>query len=393
MHEGAAPIRELQYDRDLAGRPSAVRAADPKPLTRRSLLIALLLAAWLTVTWFAGLRQGFTFLTGTGLGAVLAGVSFGFTTGWRVWLRERDPTGILAQFVAIGVAMAICIPLLAARSELVGAYGPLSVSLVLGAFVFGAAMQLADGCGSGTLYKAGQGNAVSLAALPGFVAGSFLGAAHLDRWLAIGSLPAVSLPATVGAAPTVALQAVLLVALGLYFWRHRRRTDTRWRGRGVYLGAVLLALFAVANLLVAGQPWGIVYGLGLWGAKLATWMGADLATNVFWGREAQQAQIAAPLLDDVTSASNLGLLLGAFAAASWRRTACPVMRVTGQQWLAAIAAGLVLGYSSRLAFGCNVGAYFSGISTGSLHGWIWFAAAFAGSALGVRLRARLGFAG
>jgi hypothetical protein len=67
--------------------------------------------------------------------------------------------------------------------------------------------------------------------------------------------------------------------------------------------------------------------------------------------------------------------------------------VTPRQWLAAIVAGLVLGYSSRLAFGCNVGAYFSGISTGSLHGWIWFAAAFAGSILGVRLRARLGFSG
>jgi len=53
-------------------------------------------------------------------------------------------------------------------------------------------------------------------------------------------------------------------------------------------------------------------------------------------------------------------------------------------------AGLLLGYSSRLAFGCNVGAYFSGISTGSVHGWVWFAMAFVGSMLGVRVRERLG---
>ena len=53
-------------------------------------------------------------------------------------------------------------------------------------------------------------------------------------------------------------------------------------------------------------------------------------------------------------------------------------------------AGLLLGYSSRLAFGCNVGAFFSGISTGSLHGWAWFAMAFAGSMIGVRLRPALG---
>jgi len=50
----------------------------------------------------------------------------------------------------------------------------------------------------------------------------------------------------------------------------------------------------------------------------------------------------------------------------------------------------VLGYTSRLAFGCNIGAFFSGISTGSLHGWVWFIAAFAGSWLGIRLRPALG---
>lgn len=389
MHDPAAD-RALQYDRGSAAAGAAATSMLP---TRRPTLVVLPIAAWLAVTWFAGLRQGFTFLVGIGLGAVLAAAAFGFTTGWRIWLRSRDPTGLLAQFVAIGVAMAISIPLLAARPELVGAYGPLSVSLLLGAFVFGAAMQVADGCGSGTLYKAGQGNALSLAALPGFVAGSFLGAAHLDRWLALGSLPPVSLPEQIGVVPTLLVQAAALALLAWYFWHHRRATDTRWRGRGVYVAAVLLALFAVANLLVAGQPWGIVYGLGLCGAKVVSWLGIDLTANAFWGRDAQQAQIAAPLLDDVTSVSNLGLLLGAFVAASWRGTACPPLRLTGRQWLAAVLAGLVLGYSSRLAFGCNVGAYFSGISTGSLHGWVWFAAAFAGSVLGVRLRARLGFSG
>ena len=85
------------------------------------------------------------------------------------------------------------------------------------------------------------------------------------------------------------------------------------------------------------------------------------------------------------------LLVGALIAATARGTACPPPEAQRAfQWLAALVAGLALGYSSRLAFGCNVGAYFSGISSGSLHGWIWFAAAFAGSLIGVRLRARLG---
>ena len=347
--------------------------------------------AWLAVTWVAGVRQGLLLLVGLGFGAALSAAAFGFTTGWRVWLRRRDPTGLLAQFVAIGLAMLGTIPLLASHPELAGAVAPLSVSLVLGAFVFGAAMQVADGCGSGTMYKAGLGHPASIAAFPGFVAGSFLGAAHLDAWLSLGSLPAVSLVDALGAAGAIGVQALVLVALGAAAWRARRATGTRWRGRGVWIAAVALAVLGVANLVVAGQPWGIVYGPGLWGAKLVTWFGADLSGNAFWGREAQQAQIAGSVLDDVTTVTNLGLLLGSLLVAARRGTAAPDPgRVPARQWIAAIVAGLVLGYSSRLAFGCNVGAYFSGISSGSVHGWVWFAAAFAGSTLGVRLRERLG---
>jgi len=353
-------------------------------------LILGAVVAWLAITWTVGLRQGLLFVVGIGFGAILAAVSFGFTTGWRVWIRERDPTGFLAQFLAIGLAMLVSIPLIAANAELSGAIAPLSVSLVIGAFVFGAAMQVADGCGSGTLYKAGLGNGFSLAVLPGFIAGSFLGAAHLDRWLALGSLPPVSLPEHLGAGVALVAQLAVLGALGAWLWRKRKRTDTRWQGRGIYIAAVLLAVLAVLNLIIAGQPWGIVYGLGLWGAKIATWFGADLAANAYWGREVQQLHIESSLLTDVTSVTNIGLLIGALIAANFRGSARPVTQASGKQWLAAIVTGLVLGYSARLAFGCNVGAYFAGISTGSVHGWVWFAAAFAGSFVGIPLRERLG---
>lgn len=371
--------------------PGAGRAAS---IPGHLLAIVAVLAGWVVVTWLAGLRQGLLFLIGAGFGAVLSSVAFGFTTGWRVWIRHRDPTGMLAQFAAIALATIVCIPLLARYPELSGAAAPLSWSLVIGAFVFGAAMQVADGCGSGTLYKAGLGHPVSLAVFPAFVAGSFLGAAHLDAWLSLGALPAVSLGDALGATPAVLVELAALAALGALLWSRRKTTTSRWQGRGIYIAALFMAALAVANLVVAGQPWGIVYGLGLWGAKIVSWAGVDLSANAFWGREAQQAQIANSLLDDVTSVTNLGLLLGSFLIAWRRRATCPnVGTVNASQWLWSIAAGLVLGYSARLAFGCNVGAYFSGITTGSLHGWVWFAAAFAGSIVGVRLRERIGFKG
>jgi hypothetical protein len=53
----------------------------------------------------------------------------------------------------------------------------------------------------------------------------------------------------------------------------------------------------------------------------------------------------------------------------------------------------MLGYEARVAYGCNIGAYFSGVASGSLHGWLWLAAAFARNVAGSRLRPLFGLSG
>ena len=375
----------------LTASPAATRATGDARLVP-ALLLACGLTGFAAVTWLVGWRQGLLWVIGLGYGMLLSAAAFGFTTGWRVWITRRDPTGMWAQFLAISVAMVLSVPLLAAHPELEGADGPLSLSLLVGAFVFGAAMQVADGCGSGTLYKAGLGHPVSLAVLPAFVIGSFLGAAQLPAWLALGALPPVNLVQRIGADATLAAQLAALALLAALIWWYRapRGPDgtqaRRWQGTAVWWAAVGLGLLGAANLVVAGQPWGIVYGLGLWGAKLVQALGIDLSGNAYWGLPAQQAQLHASILADNTSITDLGLLLGALIAASRKGSACPALHVTPRQWLASIIAGVVLGYTSRIAFGCNIGAYFSGIATGSVHGWVWFACAFGGSLVGVRLR-------
>ena len=49
-----------------------------------------------------------------------------------------------------------------------------------------------------------------------------------------------------------------------------------------------------------------------------------------------------------------------------------------------------MGYGARIAFGCNIGAFFSGIASTSLHGWLWIAAALPGSWAGLKLRPLFG---
>jgi uncharacterized membrane protein YedE/YeeE len=50
-----------------------------------------------------------------------------------------------------------------------------------------------------------------------------------------------------------------------------------------------------------------------------------------------------------------------------------------------------MGIGARLAFGCNIGAFLAGISSGSLHGWLWAICALAGSWIGIKIRPYFGF--
>lgn len=151
------------------------------------------------------------------------------------------------------------------------------------------------------------------------------------------------------------------------------------------LAAAMLAALSTANLVVAGQPWGVVYGLGLWDAKLASAAGADLASNAYRASPGNMEQLHASVLLDVTSPTNIGLIVGAFLVMLWRRFVAPqVTRLSAVSWLCVALAD----WSSATARGspsAATSAFFSGISTGSLHGWAWFAAAFLGSSVGVRL--------
>ncbi len=52
--------------------------------------------------------------------------------------------------------------------------------------------------------------------------------------------------------------------------------------------------------------------------------------------------------------------------------------------------GLLLGYGARLAYGYNIGAFFSGVASGSLHGWVWIACALPGTYVGLKLRPLFG---
>ena len=356
---------------------------------KRLPLVAVVTAFFIFLVLSVSVRQAVLLLVGVGMGVALAGARFGFTTGWRQLIEQRDPSGVTGQVLLLALASLAALPLLGQFSELQAALGPPSVSLLVGAFLFGLAMQIADGCGSGTLYKAGLGVPLNMGILPLFALGSFLGSVHLDSWLTLGQMEPVSLSKQLGTGGALALTFVLL-ALALIAVRAWVGAGRQWLKKRWLWGALALAVLATLNLVLAGQPWGVVYGFGLWAAKVSVGLGAfDPAANAFWSQTGNAQRLTQSVLMDVTTITSIGILAGAL----WVSAKAPSAGrpLTARQWVIGLVAGFVLGYSSRLAFGCNVGAMLSGISTGSLHGWIWVPLAFGGTMVGVRLRRQFGF--
>lgn len=151
-------------------------------------------------------------------------------------------------------------------------------------------------------------------------------------------------------------------------------------------GAAGLALVNIATLVIGGRPWGVTAAFALWGAKLASAAGIAVEAWPYWAAPQQAAALEASVLRDVTSVMNGGILLGALLASLLAGTFAPKWTIPARSLAAALIGGVLLGYGARAAYGCNIGAYFSGIASGSLHGWLWLPAAFAGNVLGTWLR-------
>jgi len=326
---------------------------------------------------------------------------------------EKRGAAVRAQMLMVAIAAIVFIPLLAGGTAfgrpLAGAVAPVGVSVLVGAAIFGLGMQLGGGCGSGTLFTVGGGSARMLVTLAAFIFGALLGTAHLPWWLTQPSLPPISLGSSLGAPLAIIVTLAGLAAIaGVTILIERRShggleqpSKPKTRGLSRLLqgpwplvgAAVLLALLNIATLLIAGHPWSITYGFGLWGAKLAQSVGVPVETWAFWTAPAQAQALGRSVLFDITSVMDFGILLGAALAAGLAGKFAPKADLPLRSALAAVIGGVLMGYGARLSFGCNIGALFSGIASGSLHGWVWFAAAFSGSFVGIALRPVFGLDG
>ena len=357
-------------------------------------LLLLISCLGLVLAGLAGLDTGLTGLALVGLGLLLGmafmGFQYGFASGWRRFLETGDASSLSLHFLLSAVCALMFIPVSAASLGPSGSLAPVSVSLFIGAFMFGTGMQLANGCGSGVLFSFGGGSGRMIVALPFFVIGSVLGSIILPPVLAWGSLGQIEIGGGMSSTGKLAVNLLLLLgAAGFFGWLSARRGFRI--NRTMLVATLLIGLLCWGVFWVSNHPWGVTFGFTLWGAKIASAAGLPIEEFAFWTWPGPKRALAHSVFSDTSSLMDFAMILGAGLTAALTGAFAKSAWPNARQLQAAALGGVLMGIGARLSFGCNIGAFLAGTASGSLHGWIWFALALAGSVLGIRLRAKFGF--
>ncbi|KIL45833.1 YeeE/YedE family protein [Jeotgalibacillus soli] len=381
-----------------------------KPLVTLGIIAAIFLFVLIvsTTTW----TQGILYIIGMALGLTLLYARFGFTSAFRRLMAVGNVQGLQAHMVMFAVSTTLFALILGTGFSFTGVtpagyVSPVGISVIFGAFIFGIGMQLGSGCASGTLYSVGGGQSSMLITLLGFIIGSVVGAYHFTFWMEeTWALPPLSLAEStnLGFFGAWAVQMIIFAVIyfGLVQYAKRKNppvmkplpTTTGWKKvfRGSWpllTAAIVLAVLNALTLTIRGNPWGITSAFALWGSKALEFVGVDVSSWGYWTTGNNAAQLSQTVLADSTSVMNFGIMLGAFIAATATGAFKPKKIKPGIA-VGSIIGGLLMGYGARLAFGCNIGAYFGGISSFSLHGWVWVIMAMLGTGLALFIRPLFG---
>ena len=153
-------------------------------------------------------------------------------------------------------------------------------------------------------------------------------------------------------------------------------------------GAVLLSIFQAVTLSTTGDPWGVTGAFANWGAWMYRAVGGSVDHWYYFADQGAQATLERGFLSDPGSWRNLGIIVGALAATLLASQFKFKKIKNSRQVVAAVLGGLLMGYGARIAFGCNIGALYSGIATMSVSGWVFAVFLLAGAYVGSKLLAK-----
>ena len=353
--------------------------------------VSLLFILWLGNS--IGLKWAIMAVVGFGLGFTLAFSRFGIVFGWKEMISRRSSYYVRIHLITIFIEIILFTALLSFSQaifggKMVGNIMAISVPFIAGAFVFGIGMQLAGACASGTLYCCGEGRPRFWIVLVFYGVGTIISNLFKPELTEIFPGVIVTAKDITGGLWSGMLINILLVVLLYFLFSHLEyrktgnishvftRNNLFWKdGRFTVLtGGIIIAVLNSTVVALNGSAWtitGAIYDSAL---RIAS----------IFGLFSDDPKLAKPLfLNPMVGMFVAGLLGAAFSRClTGKRSASPV--TLGSIFISVLG-GLLMGLGGAYA-SCNLGGFFDGTASGSLHGWVWMLMALGGSVIGIRLR-------
>ncbi|MGF7060411.1 YeeE/YedE thiosulfate transporter family protein [Brassicibacter mesophilus] len=151
-------------------------------------------------------------------------------------------------------------------------------------------------------------------------------------------------------------------------------------------GAIILAVINIILLKTTGSPWKVTTGFLYIGAWILELIGLKPSTWYYFNINSESTLLnCESFINNSYLVINCAIIIGALLGALWA-SEFKIRKIKNKKQLFfALVGGILMGYGSRLSFGCNIGSYFSAIPSFSLHGWVFALFMFVGAWVGSKI--------
>ena len=154
-----------------------------------------------------------------------------------------------------------------------------------------------------------------------------------------------------------------------------------------WVGGVLIAIFNTVLLVATGKPWGITSELTISATRSLLRFLPHVTPEAwyYFAETGRKALLSTPSLARSSAYANAAVVAGSMCVSIILDEFRLRIPRSPRTYLVSLAGGVLMGYGSRLALGCTVGAVLGGIPSLSLHGWVFLAGLFIGAHLANRV--------
>lgn len=150
-----------------------------------------------------------------------------------------------------------------------------------------------------------------------------------------------------------------------------------------WVGGVILAFLNLLLLFTTGSAWKISTSFLYLGAGLLDKIGFKTSDWHYFNAYGNQLKLGETYFNNSLIVMAIAMIFGSLISVLFASEFKFKKIKNKKQIVVALIGGILMGYGTRLSFGCNIGAYFSAIPSLSLHGWVFgvfmFVGAWAGS--------------